>query len=113
MNLYPFIVENQPSNATMISYYESQARNHVKQYFQVLENQRTMDLNLDLIPPRRTEKLSNRGGAMQEATALAFFEQLMESFRDFKDFCHNNPTNKDCIMMQNDRFQISDFLENI
>ena len=72
-----------------------------------------VDLNLDLIPPRRTEKLSNREGAMQEATALAFFEQLIESFRDFKDFCHNNPTNKDCIMMQNDRFQISDFLENI
>ena len=95
----------------MVSYYESQARNHVKQYFQVLENQRNLDLKLDLISPRKTEKIPNQG-IIQEVTALAFFEQLMASFKDFKDFCQNHKTNKECIMMQNDRFQISDFLEN-
>ena len=105
-------VENQPSNSSMISYYEAQAKNHINEYFKVLENRRTKSESLpDLIPPRNAEKIPMRGD-IPEITALAFFDQLLESFKEFKDYCVKNPNLEDCITMQNDRLEISNFLGN-
>ena len=100
-------VENQPLNQTITNQYESQARNHINQYFAMLKNDKNLS-DFDLKGSRNYNFENHE--KFQETAAIAFFENLLNSFDNFKEFCKFNPLNNECAILETERSLISELL---
>ena len=91
-----FSVLDEPSNTSMIRYYETLAKNHMDQYLNLLMKKvqnPTIRIDANVVGHRK----SRHGGGGQKNNftkmeiaqefAIQFFETLMDSFHNFKHYC--------------------------
>ena len=105
----PFSVLDQPSNTSMVHYYETLAKNHLDQYVDLLlkkpKPKINLNENINLVGNR---KLKNGRNVFKKDKSLVtgefamrFFQSLLGSFHDFQNYCENKFT-KECEMFDDD-----------
>ena len=93
----------------MIHHYEHLAKNHMDQYLDILLKNPHNDLskeNSNLIGSRvkslQKMKVAKKATTVPQQFALKFFQTLMTSFRNYKEFCKNNFSEECAIFDQDD-----------
>ena len=93
-----FSVLDEPSNTSMIRYYETLAKNHMDQYLNLLmrkvQNPTVIDANV--VGHRKSSRQKFRENEftkmeVAQEYAIQFFQTLMDSFHNFKHYCQTVP----------------------
>ena len=92
------------------------ARQHMDQYFETIKNRHLPNRvpTGDLIGTRQLlngDKVENRG-QMVEHLAIEFFQRLMESFDNFKDYCEDHD-DTECSILQVKDSEVSHIIETL
>ena len=85
----------------MIDYYEALAKTHMDQYLDLLMKKPKINLNINLIGQRRQPSKKKPKTEITQKFALQFFESLMDSYHNFKIFCHKSKSTE-CSMFNTD-----------
>ena len=109
MNANYYLVLDQPSNTSMVQYYETLAKNHLDQYVNLLlkkpKSYINLNENINLVGNRKSK--NGRNILKKDKTlvtgefAMRFFQSLLGSFHDFQNYCENKFT-KECLMFEDD-----------
>ena len=109
MNANYYLVLDQPSNTSMVQYYETLAKNHLDQYVNLLlkkpKSYINLNENINLVGNRKSK--NGRNILKKDKTlvtgefAMRFFQSLLGSFHDFQNYCENKFI-KECQMFEDD-----------
>ena len=111
------LVLDEPSNASMIEHYEKRAKNHLDNYMNLLlrdPNRNEFEMP-SLIGNRQSKDLISKKDAhkIPQEVAFHFFENLIQSFHDFKDYCSENDSSECAILeTDNDKFILAKALND-
>ena len=108
------VIDN-PSNASTIDYYERNAKVHLDAYMKLLlqdpEKKPSNDLDFPgLIGQRLSRRKLKKKDTRKIPAKIAanFFEQLLASFHDFKNYCFDNAEAGECAVLDTDNAVLLD-----
>ena len=98
--------EQAPSNQSQLLEYERMAKQHLQEYMKIVESRGSKERpnhNAYDDFPIASRRSSPKKQVMVEEVALEFFSQLMDRFRDFKEFCAaTGNIEPDCAILETD-----------
>ena len=92
--------ETEPSNVTMINEYERIAKKGINEYFKAMKR-KEMGLISNIF--QDNPKFSPKQKIVYENVAIDFFGNLMDSYKEFKEYCANtNHVESECAILETD-----------